>query len=244
MSAAGPLIIAHHGSCGVDGLPLVERYRRAIDLGVDFVEFDVRRTLDGAYVIHHDPATPSRRAIGEVSRHEFRAELGPDALEVGELVEMAKGRVGLHVDLKEVGYEDDVVRLLIASLPESRFVITSFEDISVRTIKGRFPAIRVGLSLGRDLYDASPWRRLAVRLSELFPAGRLTACHADFVAVHKRLATLRVLAFCARHQIPAWVWTLDDQQDTDRFWPDPRVAAVITNRPDLTPRLGGQSSAA
>jgi glycerophosphoryl diester phosphodiesterase len=41
------LICAHRGSCGVAGLPAAERYDRAIRLGVDYVELDVRRTADG-----------------------------------------------------------------------------------------------------------------------------------------------------------------------------------------------------
>ncbi|GAC1506407.1 MAG: hypothetical protein NVS1B3_06020 [Candidatus Dormibacteraceae bacterium] len=220
----------------MEGLQTAERYRRSIDGGADFVEFDVRRTLDGQYVIYHDPKTPSGRGIGEISLAEFKGELGPDGLDLTDLLEMAKGRIRLHIDLKEVGYEADVVRLVLASFPESQFVITSLEDVSIRTIKELFPAVRAGLSLGRDLDKATPWHRLSVRLSELFPARRLRASRADFVAVHKRLATLRVLAYCARAKIPAWVWTVEDEVETARFLADPRVAVVITNRPELAPR--------
>lgn len=222
----------------MEGLLAPDRYQRALDLGVDYVEFDVRRTVDGAYVIYHEPRTPSGRKIGQTSRIDFMAELGLDALDLRMLLDLVKGRAGLHIDLKEVGYEDDIMRVVLARFAESEFVITSLEDVSIRAIKERFPAVRAGLSLGRDLDHAAPWRRLAVRLSELFPAGRLTACRADFVAVHKRLATLRVLAFCANAKIPAWVWTLEDESETARFCPDPRVAAVITNRPDIARRLG------
>lgn len=236
--AMPPLISAHHGSCGVEGLRTRERYQRAIELAVDFVECDIRRTMDGQYVIYHNPKTPSGRDVREIPSAELSAEVGPDALDLRELLEMAKGRVGLHIDLKEVGYEADVVRLVLTGFNESQFVITSLEDVSIRTIKERFPTVHAGLSLGRNLDHATARRWLTVRLSELFPNRRLMACRADFVAVHKRLATLRVLAYCAHKRIPAWVWTLEDERDTARFWPDPRVAVVITNRPDLVPRLG------
>src|SRR4030088_1956463 len=106
----------------------------------------------------------------------FTAELGLDALDLLELLQMAKRRVGLHIDLKEVGYEADIVRVVLVDFLESQFVITSLEDASIRRIKEQFPDVRVGLSLGRDLDNATPWRRLAVRVSELFPASRLKAC--------------------------------------------------------------------
>lgn len=228
-----PLICAHRGHCGVKGLSPPERYRRAIDLGVDFIEFDVRRTGDGEYVVYHEPHAPSGRAVREMSRMEFSIELGRRALGLDELLEIAKGRVGLHVDLKEIGYEADIVRRLRADFDESKFVITSLEDVSIRTIKEEFPTVRAGLSLGRDMTHASTSQRLRVRMSELFPDRRLKACRADFVAVHKRLATLRVLDYCARKKMPAWVWTLEDEHEIARFWDDPRVAVVITERPDL-----------
>ena len=219
-------------------MPAPDRYRRAIDLGVDYVELDVRRTVDGAYVIYHEPRTPAGHNIGRVSRADFMAELGPDALDLPMLIDLVSERAGLHIDLKETGYEADIVHFVLAAFNESQFVVTSLDDVSIRVIKERYPSVQAGLSLGRDLDHADPRRRLAVRLSELFPASRLSACRADFVAVHKRLATLRVLAYCARAKIPAWVWTLDNEADTARFWFDPRVAVVITDRPDLARRLG------
>ena len=228
-----PLVCAHRGHCGVKGLSASDRYRRAIELGVDFIEFDVRRTCDGAYVIYHDPQTPSGRVVNEITRAEFSSELGRRALGLDELLEIAKGRVALHVDLKEVGYEAAIVRLVQANFAESQFVITSLEDVSIRTIKEEFPTVRAGLSLGRDMTHASRLQRLRVRLSELFPGRRLKACRADFVAVHKRLATLRVLEYCKRNEMPAWVWTLEDEFEIARFLSDPRVAVVITDRPDL-----------
>src|SRR6266852_4408036 len=110
-------------------------------------------------------------------------------------------------------------------------------DDSIRAIKGTFPTARAGLTLGEDLEGAPLWRYLRARWSELFPAVRLRRCHADFAAVHQRLAGLRVLDYCARVHLPAWVWTVDDEVNIARFIDDPRVAVLITNRPDLALRI-------
>ncbi|HMJ39260.1 MAG TPA: glycerophosphodiester phosphodiesterase family protein, partial [Verrucomicrobiae bacterium] len=45
------------------GVSAADRYRHAIALGVDYVEFDVRRTKDGMTVIFHDDRTASGRAV-------------------------------------------------------------------------------------------------------------------------------------------------------------------------------------
>jgi glycerophosphoryl diester phosphodiesterase len=233
------LISAHRGECGVAGLPAAERYRRAIDLGVDFVELDVRRTRDGVLVNAHDPQTPSGRQISSLSHAEVRAELGDQLLSVDELLDVTGGKVGLHVDLKEAAYEAEIVRL-IEPRSAGRVVFTG-EDSSINAMKAHFPHLRAGLTLGDDLEGAPPWRKLRVRLSELFPDRRIRACNADFVAVHYRLARARVLADCASRGMQAWVWTVDEEADIAAFMADPRVAVLITNRPDIALRLRASS---
>lgn len=230
------LIDAHRGECGIPGLPAAERYRRAISLGVEYVEIDVRRSADGVYVNYHDERTPSGRAVRELSYAALKHELEDELLRVDDVMELVDGKVGLHVDVKETGDEAATVRLIQAGCAHSPIVFTG-EDDSIRAIKETFPTIRAGLSLGDDLEGAPPWRYVRVRLSELFPGARLRRSHADFTAVHQRLAAIRVLDYCAHTHTPAWVWTVDEEVNIARFMHDPRVAVLITNRPDIALRI-------
>jgi glycerophosphoryl diester phosphodiesterase len=231
-------ISAHGGSCGIPNLPMADSYRRAIDLNVDYIEFDVRKTKDDSYVIWHDKEMPSKRRVRDLSYEEYKDELGNRALAVPELLTMAKGRVGLHLDLKETGYETEIVRLALNSLTTNELVITSLEDASVRIIKESFPSkdfprLKVGLSLGRDPREAGVFKQFHMRLSELFPGRRIRDSHADFVAVHYLLASITVLRYCEREHIPAWVWTVDNKRGMMRFLNDPRVTTLITNKPEI-----------
>ena len=235
-SDMAPLIDAHRGECGTPGLPAATRYTRPIAMGVDFVEIDSRRTTEGVFVSDHDDHTPSGRAARDMSYAALEDELGDELLTVEQLITIIDGKVGLHVDVKEEGYEDDVVRFIQAGFKRSDIVFTS-GDVPIRAIKNRFPGVRTGLSLGDDMQGAPPWRYVQGRLSELFPGGRLRRSHADFAAVHERLARLSVLAFCARTSMPAWVWTVDEEVEIERFMRDPRVAVLITNRPDVAMRF-------
>lgn len=235
-------ISAHRGNCGIPDLSMAESYKRAIDLNIDFVEFDVRRTKDGTYVIWHDEHTPSKRRVCDLSYEAYSSELADQTLTVPQLLTIAKGRVGLHLDLKEAGYEDEIVGLALSSLTTNELVITTLEDASVRVIKERFPSkdfptLKVGLSLGRDLTGAGVFRKLRVRLSELFPGRRLRSSQADFVAAHHLLATLTVLRYCTRKRMPIWIWTVDDERNMMRFLNDPGVTTLITNKPEVAMSL-------
>ncbi len=230
------LIDAHRGECGIPGLPAADRYGRAIALGVDYVEIDVRQSGDGVYVNYHDDRTPTGRAVSELSYAALRQELGAELLKVDELMELVDGRVGLHVDVKDAGGEAATVRFIQAACVRSPVFFTGGDD-SIRAIKENFPTASAGLTLGEDLEGAPPWRYLRVRWSELFPGVRLRRCDADFAAVHQRLAGIRILDYCARAHMPAWVWTVDDEVEIARFMRDPRVAVLITNRPDIAVRV-------
>jgi glycerophosphoryl diester phosphodiesterase len=232
-----PMICAHRGSCGVAGLPADERYDRAIGLGVDYVELDVRRTADGVYVNCHDDVTPSRRPTGSLSYHELKSELGSELLTLDEILGVVAGRAGLHVDLKEPGYEAEIVRAVLADRPDDGFVVTTGEVEAIRTIKDRFPTVVAGLTLGTDMRNARALATFRERLSELFPGPRLRRSRADFVAAHRQLARIRLLAYCARRKMAAWVWTVDEEREIARFMADRRVATLVTNRPDLALRF-------
>jgi glycerophosphoryl diester phosphodiesterase len=231
------LIDAHRGECGVPGLPVGERYRRAIALGVDYVEIDVRLTHDHVMVNYHDHVTPGGRIIGNLTHADLTEELGPQAQTLEEVLDIVTGStVRLHVDVKEVGREGALVEALLKRLPADRFVLTG-EDASIRLIRQRFPHIKAGLTLGWDATGANPLDTARVRLSELFPDRRVRACRADFIAANWQLARLTVLTYCAWRHLPAWVWTVDAEKQIARYVRDPRVAVLITNRPDLALRL-------
>jgi glycerophosphoryl diester phosphodiesterase len=235
-SAVGPLISAHRGFCGVPGLAAAERYDCAIGLGVDYVELDVRRTADGLLVNYHDDLTPSGRPPGSLTYADLKAELGAEMLTIEELLEVVAGRVGLHVDLKEAGDQADIIRTLLDSKAGAAFVVTSGDVESIRAVKELFPEVPAGLTLGTDMKDAHAWATMTERLAELFPGARLKRSRADFVAAHQQAARLRLLRYCTSRRLPVWVWTVDEKNEIERFMRDPRVTALITNRPDVALR--------
>ena len=207
-----------------------EAYESAPGTGAEYVEFDIRRTRDGALVVHHD-ARAGGQPLSELSYSRLCEAAGYRVPLVRDAMRLAARRAAGHLDLKETGYEAEVIALAEAEFGADNYVATTLEDVSVAAIKRQFPHVRTALSLGRDVRGL-PWaRRARVRASEVFPLARIRACGADWVAVHHRLARLSVLRACAEHGFGVMVWTVDSDRLMDALIADRRVDVLITNRP-------------
>jgi glycerophosphoryl diester phosphodiesterase len=66
------------------------------------------------------------------------------------------------------------------------------------------------------------------------------SAHADFTPLDRAYASEESLDFCARSNIPVWVWTVDSRREMKRFIHDERIEGIITNRPHLALRLAGR----
>ena len=176
-------------------------YPRWLESGADFLEIDVRRTADGLTVLSHDEPQPA-----------------VDHLGFDEVLRAAARRVGLQLDLKEPGYEIEVVRHALESVAPEQLAVTTAIDESIRMLKDHFPEIRAGLTLGEQLAEST------VR--------RVERCHADFIALNHHY-----LRWYKGFTVPIWVWTVDDERSMKRYLNNDRVEAIITNRPDIALRL-------
>jgi glycerophosphoryl diester phosphodiesterase len=164
---------------------------------------------------------------------------------VADVLATIKGHAKGHLDLKDAGREDEVVRLALDVLGPGQFIITTLQDRSVAAIRSRFESaddVPVALSLGRNMAGASRAQWLRTRLTELRPLPRLRACGADWVAAEHRLARAGVRRQCRRHHVNVMVWTVNSEREL-RYWlSDGRADVVITDRPTVAIGLRDQTS--
>ena len=111
---SGKIIMAHRGASAYERENTLRAFERAIELGADVVEFDVRKTADHVLIVHHDEKIRGRiireLPYADVGRLAGRGGFHVPMLE--EVLILARGRIGLNAELKEQGYEADVAALM------------------------------------------------------------------------------------------------------------------------------------
>jgi glycerophosphoryl diester phosphodiesterase len=220
------LVVAHRGASAEAAENSLEAFEKAIEVGSDLIEFDVRRTRDDQLIAFHD-ATVGGHLVRQLTREEIHLQTGITAPLLNDVLDVTKGRVGLDVELKEDGYTDRVLDAVGKRFEPDQLVVTSFIDSVIAEVKRSAPAIQAALLVGR----ARPQHLLRTRLSELFPTRRAHACSADFIAMHLGLADLRAISRADRAGFPTYIWTVNDDDRLRRYLKDPRVRAVITDVP-------------
>lgn len=225
-------ISAHRGGGEAAHPATYEAYRDALSTGAEYAEFDIRKTADNVLVVYHDRHAEGTGAlVADLGYRELCRKLGYEVPRVDQVMAMIAGRMIGHLDLKEIGYEDEVIRLARSALGAGNFVATTLEDASVAAIKRDFPDVTTALSLGRDLDDVPRRQRAGIRRSELFPIPRIDACGADWAAVNYRLGRFGVTRRCKRHGHDVMLWTVDRDELIDRCLTGGEIDVLVTNRP-------------
>lgn len=222
-----PKIIAHRGASAYVRENTLAAFERAIALEANMVEFDVRRTRDRQLIIYHDPEI-SKRPIRKLTYAEI-LQLDPDIPLLESVLETCKGKIHLDVELKEMGYEPQVMRSLLRFMEPEEFVVTSFHPFSLKRVKRHFPEITTGLlfsNVTADVCKTLCWSAKAVHK-------RVNKMQVDFIAPDWNLLEADILSKTLAAQLPIWVWTVNDEQIMHRLMQDTRITGIITDRPDL-----------
>lgn len=204
------LVSAHRGGGEIAGRGTLEAYRSALEMGADLVEVDVRRGLDGALVTAHD------RAV----------ETSPRLDAVLDLV--AAAGAGVHVDVKEAGYEADLVAF-VGRYALSPVFYTTGDAACVRALRGA--GGRALLTLGPSLAGKPIGARVRAIVRDALPYKEIMDADAQGVAAQFRLAGPLLRRWCARRGFAVLVWTVNDDRRLRHFLRARGVTAVVTDRP-------------
>lgn len=229
-----PLIGGHRGNPAEHPENTLRSFRSAIDVGCDLIECDVHLSSDGRLVVIHDHTlertTNGAGMVRDLSAAELRrldAGQGEKIPLLQEVIELALGRVGLVIEIKQApipypGLEDKLVAMLRQLGALSECAVVSFHHPSIHELRKMEPNLQLGI-----LEGARP----------MHPAALMRDAGADVYSPHWGATDPQVVKEIHQAGGAVAVWPVDDE--TGVAWckyckPD----SVFTNRPrEIGPAL-------
>jgi glycerophosphoryl diester phosphodiesterase len=206
-------IFAHRGACGTEPENTLRSFRRALELGAEWVELDVQ-SVEGTPVVFHDHRLERRTdGSGPIEGQPLKtiraldAGLGERIPLLDEVLSMLAGRAGVNIELKGAGTAEPVAALLDDRLsagiwtPE-RLLVSSF-DLSELS---RFGRLMPDVPLGALFRSAPP------APGSVLPGQRLFSLHLRRDAVTPESVD-RAHGFGLR----VFVFTVNDPGEMDRL---------------------------
>ena len=143
-------VIAHRGASSEEKENTLPAFERAIELGADYVEFDVQASSDGGLVVFHDLRLDRlTEATGPLRARPLDAllELGIPTLE--DVLEVTAGRIGVMAELKSpwLYRRHDIVARTVELLPADG-VVVSFSRRAILETRRVRPALRTVQHVG------------------------------------------------------------------------------------------------
>jgi glycerophosphoryl diester phosphodiesterase len=215
-----PLVIGHRGAAAVAPENTLESLAAAVDAGADVVEFDVGEGLLLGHSLEERPSSP---------------------VHLDEALALLAGRgVGVHVDLKLLGIENDVAAAVRRHGLQGRTLVSSNWLRSLRRLATTAPELTRAISYPRDRYHVSrlPWPQLlttagAAAARAAMPARvvpLIAAARADAVSLHHKLISPAVVRTARSRGAFVIAWTVNETAQIERV-AAVGVDAVVTDDP-------------
>ncbi len=224
-------VTAHRGHARAAPENTLSALRAAIRSGADYAEIDVQLTADDHVVLLHDRdlmrvAGDPRRLenmtsaelqeldVGRWFNSDFAGELAPTLTDV---IDLARGRIRLNIELKIYGDDRGLARHVGQILRETQFehecIVTSFHQPALRELRGSNPAVRTGPIIAAAVGD-------------------ITRLEGEVLSVRADWLTDSVLRSARRRGQEVHVWTVNDERQMVRLMMR-GVDNILTSDPDL-----------
>lgn len=215
------LMIGHRGAKAYELENTIDSFRKAIELGVNAIELDVRKTKDDHLIISHD----------DTLKRVFGVDLRIDESDLKYLKDITKNKIvtlsealrfinkkvsRILVEIKEIGYEKRIVEEIKREGLLENVILISFHEDGISNVKKINPHIETGLIYARHKNPIDT----ALKLKASYLVALYRFIHTkDVEKAHKN--NLKVI-----------VWTINTVEEAAQYIKK-GVDGIATDRPDI-----------
>ena len=230
------LVVAHRGAKGlVQFENSIQAFNKAVEVGSEIIETDIRKTKDNYIIINHDP-TIKGLLIKDHTYEELNKvteEMGFHLLTLDEALGLYKDLITFDIELKEVGYEQEILDTIFKHLKVDEFYLRSFHDQAIKNVKTLCKDVYCYLLVGRGNISFKE------RLTEIFPYKRMKKCHADGISPLYKIMKCGFVKRMHFRNIKVSAWTVNDEKLMRKLCKK-GVDSIVTNYPDLCLKVRNQ----
>ena len=139
-----------------------------------------------------------------------------------------KDKIGIEIELKEVGYEEEVISITRDYFDYNNFVMKSFHSEVVEEVKKIDQKICTGLLLG----SAFTFEQLFIIIKEAMSSSVFKQTRANFISPYYKLVNAGWFSKFSRNKIPIQAWTVNDIESI-RTLINQQVHSIVTDIPEI-----------
>ncbi len=215
------LVIGHRGASKIAPENTIKSFEKAINLGADFIEFDIQLSKDNRIVVIHDENTKRTTGIkvkvNTMTLEDLKrldAGCGEKIPSLEEVLEFTRGKINLQIEIKERGMSKQLVKCLETSNLINSTLISSFYHDELICIHDLEPKLK----LAPLLIGFKKFKVLKKSISN------------DFYAIHPyyKFISKKFVQTAHAHGIKVNAWTVDSNKAIQKLI-SLDIDGIITN---------------
>jgi len=231
--------IAHRGCSSLSPENTLSSFKKALEIGVDGIELDIRSTKDKEIIVIHDNfvdrTTNGKGKANELTLKQIKKlniidktgiklldETIPTLEEVIDLVRDKKAM--LWIEMKEKGGEEKIIKLLESKGVINNVTLISFNSQNLKKVKTINPLVSTGIIIGNTRGTSSN-----------FLQGVLSS-YADIVDIEQKFISEEIVKMIHSRGKMVGVWTVNEKKKMKKFI-EMGVEMLSTNYPQILKEL-------
>ncbi len=217
------LRIGHRGARAYEPENTLRSFNKALELGANAIELDIRKTSDRQLVVIHDAdvkrTTNGKGLVANLTLNEIKAlntEKNEKIPTLDEALDCIDTKAKILIELKEQGLEKQTLETIHAKKLEKNVIIASFLEETLKKTRELDKSIETGLIYAKHPHP----EKTAIELKANYLISLYRFTHtANIEKAHKN--GLKVV-----------VWTINTKEEAEQY-KKKGVDGIASDKPDL-----------
>jgi glycerophosphoryl diester phosphodiesterase len=217
------LRVGHRGARAYEPENTLLSFNRALEIGVDAIEFDVRKTKDNQLVVIHDAdvkrTTNGKGLVADLTLKEikeFNTEKGEKIPTLEEALDCIDNRAKILIELKEPNLEEKVLSTVLSKKLEKNVIIASFLEDALQKTRQLNPQIETGLIYAKHAHPEKTAKEL----------------NANYLVSLYRFTHTGNIQKAHKYGLKVIVWTINTKEEAEEY-KKKGVDGIATDKPDI-----------